>query len=306
MDTPGSGDLARERFAGALRATRSSRSPGGSRWGGGHESPFAVFVVPNRSLPLYAFDEPLSVGTHHPTPSVPVVTVWQSSAMSTTSAATDQDRYRQAAQILHDVAKPMRVLSALGWDASIRDEFLAGGAQTLPQPTYTQIDPDPGARRRRRGEAAAPTGQRDRRVARAGSDRDRGDRAHALVTRHAGVPRVQPPALRGPEATAALRPGHPARTGAADPGQPRRAEGRAPDASAGAVQDRRGGRRAARRSPSTNTSATVLRRSSSSTNCRPTPSPRRAGSRSAATPSSRPRMPRSSSTTRRSSTSRPG
>ena len=63
--------------------------------------------------------------------------------MSTTSVTTDQDRYRQAARILHDVAKPMRVLSALGWEASIRDEFLAGGAQTLPRPTYAQIDPTP-------------------------------------------------------------------------------------------------------------------------------------------------------------------
>src|SRR5829696_5133030 len=61
----------------------------------------------------------------------------------TTNGATDQDRYRQASRILHDVAKPMRVLSALGWDASIRDQFLAGDAQTLPRPTYRQIDPNP-------------------------------------------------------------------------------------------------------------------------------------------------------------------
>ncbi|MET0911049.1 MAG: flavohemoglobin expression-modulating QEGLA motif protein [Ilumatobacteraceae bacterium] len=53
------------------------------------------------------------------------------------------DRYRQVAQILHDVAKPMRVLSALAWDASIREEFLASGATKMPQPTYAPIDPNP-------------------------------------------------------------------------------------------------------------------------------------------------------------------
>ena len=67
----------------------------------------------------------------------------------TTASTTDHDRYREVARILHDVAKPMRVLSALGWDASVRDEFLAGGATQLPAPTYTQINPEPGARRRR-------------------------------------------------------------------------------------------------------------------------------------------------------------
>jgi uncharacterized protein (TIGR02421 family) len=51
------------------------------------------------------------------------------------------DRYREAAQILHDVAKPLRVLAALAWPAELREEFLAGGAQRLPEPTYTPIDP---------------------------------------------------------------------------------------------------------------------------------------------------------------------
>ena len=53
------------------------------------------------------------------------------------------DRYRQAAQILHDVAKPMRVLSALAWPRDHRDEFLAGAAQRLPEPTYAPVDPAP-------------------------------------------------------------------------------------------------------------------------------------------------------------------
>ena len=55
----------------------------------------------------------------------------------------DRDRYRTAARILHDVAKPMRVLSALAWPGELREEFLAGGAQTLPDPVYTPIDPSP-------------------------------------------------------------------------------------------------------------------------------------------------------------------
>ena len=54
-----------------------------------------------------------------------------------------QDRYRQASRILHDVAKPMRVLSALAWPGEIREEFLTGGADKIPEPTYTMIDPTP-------------------------------------------------------------------------------------------------------------------------------------------------------------------
>jgi uncharacterized protein (TIGR02421 family) len=51
------------------------------------------------------------------------------------------ERYRDAARILHDVAKPMRVLSALAWPAEIREQFLDGGADRLPEPTYSPIDP---------------------------------------------------------------------------------------------------------------------------------------------------------------------
>jgi len=54
-----------------------------------------------------------------------------------------QDRYREAATILHDVAKPMRVLSALAWPGDVREAFLSGGAQRLPEPTYVPVDPAP-------------------------------------------------------------------------------------------------------------------------------------------------------------------
>lgn len=59
------------------------------------------------------------------------------------SSAGAHERYRQAARILHDVAKPMRVLSALAWPGEIREGFLAGGADRLPEPTYANIDPTP-------------------------------------------------------------------------------------------------------------------------------------------------------------------
>jgi len=57
--------------------------------------------------------------------------------MNNTSPA---DRYRQASQILHDVAKPMRVLTALAWPGELRDQFLADGAQHLPEPTYAPVE----------------------------------------------------------------------------------------------------------------------------------------------------------------------
>jgi uncharacterized protein (TIGR02421 family) len=53
------------------------------------------------------------------------------------------DRYRQASQILHDAAKPMRVLAALAWPSDLREQFLANGAQQLPQPTYAPVDATP-------------------------------------------------------------------------------------------------------------------------------------------------------------------
>lgn len=53
------------------------------------------------------------------------------------------ERYRRAASILHDIAKPMRVLSALAWPGEIRDRFLASGGTVMPEPTYTPVDPAP-------------------------------------------------------------------------------------------------------------------------------------------------------------------
>jgi uncharacterized protein (TIGR02421 family) len=60
-------------------------------------------------------------------------------------AATDPDaeRYRSVAHQLHDVAKPIRVLAALRWPASVRDEFLAGGGVALPSVEYQPFDHRP-------------------------------------------------------------------------------------------------------------------------------------------------------------------
>jgi uncharacterized protein (TIGR02421 family) len=60
-------------------------------------------------------------------------------------AATDPDaeRYRSVAHRLHEVAKPIRVLAALRWPASVRDDFLAGGADALPSVEYQPFDHRP-------------------------------------------------------------------------------------------------------------------------------------------------------------------
>lgn len=55
----------------------------------------------------------------------------------------EADRCRDLARRLHDVAKPMRVLSALRWDAAVRDSFLAGGATQLPDVSYPPFDARP-------------------------------------------------------------------------------------------------------------------------------------------------------------------
>ena len=59
------------------------------------------------------------------------------------TSEADHDRIRRAATILHDVAKPMRVLSALSWPGEIRESFLASGATRSPEPVYAPIDPGP-------------------------------------------------------------------------------------------------------------------------------------------------------------------
>ena len=60
-----------------------------------------------------------------------------------TGEGPDVNRYRTVAQGLHQVAKPIRVLSALRWPAEVRDEFLAGGGAALPSVDYPPFDEQP-------------------------------------------------------------------------------------------------------------------------------------------------------------------
>jgi uncharacterized protein (TIGR02421 family) len=51
------------------------------------------------------------------------------------------DRYRRAARLLHDTARPMKVLSALSWPGEVREQSLASGGERMPEPAYTPVDP---------------------------------------------------------------------------------------------------------------------------------------------------------------------
>jgi uncharacterized protein (TIGR02421 family) len=59
------------------------------------------------------------------------------------AANPDVERYRSVAHRLHEIAKPIRVLSALRWPASVREGFLAGGADALPSVKYPPFDEQP-------------------------------------------------------------------------------------------------------------------------------------------------------------------
>jgi uncharacterized protein (TIGR02421 family) len=64
---------------------------------------------------------------------------------ATAGGATDPEveRYRSVAHGLHEIAKPIRVLSALRWPISVREEFLAGGGDALPSVEYPPFDEQP-------------------------------------------------------------------------------------------------------------------------------------------------------------------
>ena len=53
------------------------------------------------------------------------------------------ERYRSVAHRLHEIAKPIRLLAALRWPASVREEFLAGGGDALPSVEYPSFDEQP-------------------------------------------------------------------------------------------------------------------------------------------------------------------
>lgn len=60
-----------------------------------------------------------------------------------TATSDANDRHRAAARLLHDLAKPLRVLSALGWEGRLREEFLTSGGTRLPEPSYAPFDARP-------------------------------------------------------------------------------------------------------------------------------------------------------------------
>jgi len=55
----------------------------------------------------------------------------------------ENERHRSAAHLLYKLAKPLRVLSALGWEGRLREEFLASGGEKLPEPRYERFDAQP-------------------------------------------------------------------------------------------------------------------------------------------------------------------
>src|SRR5690348_9389159 len=60
------------------------------------------------------------------------------------AASSDaNDRHRAAAHHLYELAKPLRVLSALSWEGRLRDDFLASGGTKLPEPRYEGFDAQP-------------------------------------------------------------------------------------------------------------------------------------------------------------------
>ncbi len=64
--------------------------------------------------------------------------------MSATPDDGDLERIRDAARLLHDAARPLRVLSTLAWPAEVREEFLRRGGDRLPDvPAYRPVDPAP-------------------------------------------------------------------------------------------------------------------------------------------------------------------
>jgi uncharacterized protein (TIGR02421 family) len=65
--------------------------------------------------------------------------IGETRAMDTATIEANE-RHRAAARVLHDLAKPLRVLSALAWEGRLREEFLASGGEKLPEPTYEAFD----------------------------------------------------------------------------------------------------------------------------------------------------------------------
>jgi|GEM_PF-5536545 len=57
--------------------------------------------------------------------------------------SAEKDRIRTVATILRQAARPIKILSAIGWPDQIKADFLASGGTILPQVEYPMFDPQP-------------------------------------------------------------------------------------------------------------------------------------------------------------------
>ncbi len=62
---------------------------------------------------------------------------------ATTQPSPETDRYREVARLLYQPTRPLRVLAAVRWPLSVREEFLAGGADRQPDVAYGSFDAKP-------------------------------------------------------------------------------------------------------------------------------------------------------------------
>lgn len=56
------------------------------------------------------------------------------------SLEKEQQRIRNISDLLYQASRSLRVLSHLGWDASVKQQFFANNAQELPDVSYTKYD----------------------------------------------------------------------------------------------------------------------------------------------------------------------
>jgi len=63
--------------------------------------------------------------------------------MNTQTSDREKDRIRQAARLLYQASRPIRILRTIDWPSEVKEAFFAKGAQELPQVSYTPIDPAP-------------------------------------------------------------------------------------------------------------------------------------------------------------------
>jgi uncharacterized protein (TIGR02421 family) len=61
----------------------------------------------------------------------------------TVRGSDETERYRTVAHMLYQAARPLRVLASIRWPPSVREEFLAGGADRLPEVEYGSFDTKP-------------------------------------------------------------------------------------------------------------------------------------------------------------------